>query len=308
MTGRILIADSSHQARRAVREPLESDGFTVSEADDVRSALDELRAEPHQAAFVDVGLPGGALVLIDELMVDLDLALVSVVLLSDDVAHSDVREGLRRGATDCLRRPIDPIEVAMRAAAAVRMSELQRFAREGNERLTMLAATDHLTGLLSRRFLESHLRGLVSAATRHGRALSLVMLDLDNFKEINDTHGHPVGDVVLRTVVGRMRSRLRQEDVLGRWGGDELALVLVETELAGALTVADALRALIAETTVSVDGEPLKVTLSAGVAEWRGEEGPELIERADVALYAAKDAGGNRVHCDPAGAPRGALT
>ena len=282
-----------------MREPLESDGFPVSEAHDVRSALEQLRAEPHQAAFVDISLPGGVLALIDELMVDLDLALVSVVLLSDDVAHPDLLEGLRRGATDCMRRPIEPIEVAVRATAAVRTSELQRFAREGNERLTMLAATDHLTGLLSRRFLESHLRGLVSAATRHGRALSLVMLDLDNFKEINDTHGHPVGDVVLRTVVGRMRSRLRQEDVLGRWGGDELALVLVETELAGAVTVAEALRTVIGETTVSVGGEPLQVTLSAGAVEWHGEDAHELIERADVALYEAKAVGGNRVHSAP---------
>jgi two-component system cell cycle response regulator len=308
MTGRTLIADSSHQARRALREPLEWAGFTVSEADDVRSALDQLRAEPHQAAFVDADLPGGALALVDELMTDLDLALLSVVLMSEDAAREDVRECLRHGVQDWLRKPIDPAEAVVRATAVVRMAELQRFVREGNERLSLLAATDHLTGLLSRRFLESYLRSLVSASARHGRALSVVMIDLDNFKEINDTHGHPVGDVVLRSVVSRMRSRLREEDLLGRWGGDELALLLCETGLSGAMTVAEALRKLIAETTVSVDGGPLNVTLSAGVAEWRGEQPHELIERADVAMYDAKAGGGDRVHCDPAGAPRGALT
>jgi two-component system, cell cycle response regulator len=308
VTGRTLIADSSHQARRTLRGPLASHGFAVSEAEDVRGALRRLRAEPHAVAFVDIGLPGGVVALIDEVMVDLDLALVSVVLLTDDPAHEAVHESLRRGAIDCLRKPLEPAEAVARASAAVRMSELQRFVREGNERLSVLAATDHLTGLLARRFLESHLRGLVSASARHGRVLSLVMIDLDNFKEINDTHGHAVGDVVLRSVVTRLRSRLREEDLLGRWGGDELALLLCETDLSGAATVAEGLRALVAETSISVDGEALKVTLSAGVAQWHGEEAHDLIGRADAALYEAKAGGGNRVHRDPAGAPRGALT
>jgi diguanylate cyclase (GGDEF)-like protein len=292
---RILIADSSDDARRTLRAPLLAEGFEVSEARDARQALELLHTQPHHVALVDLDLPGGGLDLIDALKTDPELARTSVVLLSDDLADGAAREALERGALDCLRKPVEPIEAAVRTRAALRVWELQHKLLEGNERLTELAATDDLTGLLARRFLESHLRGLVAGAARHGRPLSVVMLDLDRFKEINDTHGHSVGDFVLRTAVNRMRSRLRQEDLLGRWGGDELMLVLPDIDLAGAVAAGEGLRRAIAETDMSVDGESIGVTVSAGAATWRGESAHDLVERADAALYEAKAAGRNRV-------------
>jgi len=299
---RILIADISDDARRSLRSPLETEGFAVDEADDARAAAERLRRGDYAAALVDVDLPGGALELLDELKTDPELAHVPVVLLSDDLAEGAVLAGLDRGAADCLRKPVDPIEAVVRTRAALRVAELQRRLREGDDRLTELAATDDLTGLLARRFLESHLRGLVASAERHGRPLSVVMLDLDNFKEINDTHGHPVGDYVLRAVVQRMSSRVRKEDLLGRWGGDELILVLPDVDLEGAIAAADSLREGIEDTAISVDGEHTSVTVSAGAAAWRaGEDALELVRRADAALYDAKAAGRNRVEGATAG-------
>lgn len=295
MTERILIADTSEEVRAALREPLEGEGFAVAEVDTAADALRRLRAEPHQVALVDIGLPGGGFSLLDTLKTDPELAGTAVVLLSDDLGEGSALAAIDRGATDCLRKPVEPIEAVVRARAALRVAALQQRLREGNERLTELAATDDLTGLLARRFLESHLRGLVAAAARHGRPLSVVMLDVDNFKEINDVHGHAVGDFVLRAVVGRMQSRLRQEDLLGRWGGDELMLVLPDVDLDGALTAAEALREAIAATEITVDGQPTKMTISAGAAEWDAEDPHELVARADGALYEAKDAGRNRV-------------
>jgi two-component system cell cycle response regulator len=296
VTERILIADTSQDVRRTLRAPLEAEGFAVAEVDDAATALERLRAVPHRVVLADIALAGGAFELLDALTTDPDLAGTSVVLLSDDLADGSVVEGLARGASDCLRKPVEPIEAVVRVRAALRLADLRQKLREGNERLTELAATDDLTGLLARRFLESHLRGLVAAAARHRRPLSVVMLDVDHFKEINDMHGHSVGDFVLRTVVGRMQSRLREEDLLGRWGGDELILVLPDVDLDGALVVAEGLREAIAETEVKVDGDPIPVTISAGAAAWSGETGPELVERADAALYEAKAAGRDHVH------------
>jgi two-component system, cell cycle response regulator len=295
VTERILIADTSEDQRGALRAALEGEGFAVAEAEDAGFALTRLRSRPHGVALVDVEIPGGALELLDALTTDPDLATTSVVLMSDDLAGGSVMEGISRGAADCLRKPVDPAEAVVRTRAALRLSQLRHRMREGDERLTSLAATDDLTGLLARRFLESHLRGLVAAAARHGRPLSVVMLDVDHFKDINDLHGHGVGDFVLRTVVGRMQSRLREEDLLGRWGGDEMILVLPDVGLEGALVAAEGVRHAIAETEVKVDGERIPVTVSAGAATWSGESAQDLVERADMALYDAKDAGRNCV-------------
>lgn len=295
MAGRILIADNSHEVRRSMREPLEADGFAVREARDVQDALTQFDARVHHVALIDVDLPGGAPALVDVVKSDPDLGLTVVIMLVDDPADSRLHDALRRGATDCLHKPVDPVEAVVRAHAALRVFELQTRIRQGNAHLHDLAAHDHLTGLLSRRFLEAHMRGHVASAKRHGHSLSVVMLDVDKFKHINDTRGHEAGDVVLRSVVKRLQSRLRTEDLLGRWGGDELVLVLPDTDLSGAVTAADALRALIARAVFHIDGERIPVTLSAGAAEWHDESVQELLRRADAALYEAKAAGRNRV-------------
>jgi len=296
MTGRILIADSSQDVRRTLRAPLESEGFAVHEATDASDAFGHLCSQRFDVAMIDIGLPGDGLALVEQVASNPDLAGTAMVLLTEDLGEGSVLDGLERGATDCLRKPIEPIEAVVRATAALRISSLQTRVVEGNERLTELAATDDLTGVLTRRFLESHLRGLVAAAARHGRPLTVAMLDLDNFKEINDTHGHPTGDIVLQAAVERIRERLRQEDLLGRWGGDELLLVLPDTDNEGALTLGEELRRAITETEIAVDGERIPVTLSVGVATWADEEPDRLIQRADAALYQAKMLGRDRVH------------
>lgn len=303
MADHVLIAEHSTHSRAALSAPLAADGFAVSEATDADEALQVLRARHPDVVLLSVHLPGDGLEFIDAVKTDPDLASTAVVLMTDEVAADAVFEAIDRGAFDCLRKPVDPAEAVLRVRAALRMAETQRQAREGHERLAALAATDDLTGLLSRRFLESHLRGLLAASARHERPLAVAMLDLDGFKDVNDTHGHAVGDELLQTVVERMRSRLRQEDLLGRWGGDEFLLVLPDVDLGGAVTAADGVRQTIEETEMSVDGERLPITLSAGVAAWSGESPGDLLELADAALYAAKEAGRNRVCADAVARP-----
>ena len=177
---------------------------------------------------------------------------------------------------------------------------MQRELVQKNELLERLSSTDALTGLCSRRHLESALRIEFMRAQRYGTPLSAVLADLDHFKDVNDDHGHAAGDRVLRGVGDVFRRRLRATDVAGRWGGEEfLALLAVPPE--GAAVAAERWRCDLEETSFGLeDGGSLRVTMSIGVAGYRlGTKTPEaLVEAADVALYQAKARGRNRVVVD----------
>jgi diguanylate cyclase (GGDEF)-like protein len=173
-------------------------------------------------------------------------------------------------------------------------------------RVASQATTDSLTGLANRRTLDEELVLEWRRAHRVGDSLAFVLLDLDNFKQVNDTHGHPAGDAVLRAVGQVLLGGVRQVDLAGRYGGEEFALVLPETDLPGALKLAERLRAALESTPVELaDGTTLHVTASFGVAlKDQLGSADELVAVADEALYAAKGAGKNRVMPDPAGGPQ----
>ncbi len=156
------------------------------------------------------------------------------------------------------------------------------------------ANTDPLTGLLNRRGFDAGMVALLSLARRSGRPLSVVALDVDHFKRINDTHGHGAGDIVLGRLAASLQARVRRSDVLARVGGEEFVLVLPDTDVTGAATIAQALLQMVAEHDDPAVG---RVTISAGVAGLRGpeEELATLLARADAALYRAKREGRNRV-------------
>jgi diguanylate cyclase (GGDEF)-like protein len=167
------------------------------------------------------------------------------------------------------------------------------------QRLEALLFEDPLTGLANRRFILTQLTGAVSAARRHGRALSVAVIDIDHFKGVNDAHGHAAGDRVLAAVAGSMREHLRAEDQLGRLGGEEFLALLPDADAHAAATAAEKLRSEVASLAVEHEGRDLGVTISAGWAAWDGEAPEALLRRADEALYEAKRGGRDRV----AGAP-----
>ena len=181
------------------------------------------------------------------------------------------------------------------AAGALRrcLSRTSRLAGETAE-LTVLSRTDPLTGLHNRRHVEEHLAAAVSAARRHDRPLSVLFIDIDSFKRVNDQLGYEAGDDVLRAVGDRVRVALRTEDLLGRWGGEEFVAVLPSTDLAGATAVAERIRAAVACHAVMIDDREAAVTVSVGCASGRGDPA-ELIRQASGALRQAKRAGKNRV-------------
>jgi diguanylate cyclase (GGDEF)-like protein len=166
------------------------------------------------------------------------------------------------------------------------------------EALRQLATRDQLTGMLNRRELDRILMEESERAQRFGHSLALIMVDIDHFKSVNDTHGHPAGDAVLRRVAQRLTAQVRTVDRIARYGGEEFALVLVQTDRRAALEVASRIVATVAAQPVPIDGgRELPLTVSAGLAVLPADAKhvEQLISAADRALYAAKKGGRNRV-------------
>lgn len=163
-------------------------------------------------------------------------------------------------------------------------------------RLQRLAITDWLTRAYNHRYLGPRLAEEVERARRHGDPLSVAMLDLDHFKDVNDRYGHDVGDTVLRVFADRVRDEVRRHDVLVRRGGEEFVLLMPETGSTDALLVAERIRTRVAQPIpLEREGEPPVVTVSIGIATWHGEPPEALEQRADSAMYRAKREGRDRV-------------
>jgi len=166
-----------------------------------------------------------------------------------------------------------------------------------NQELEQISITDSLTHAFNRRFFMERIRQEVKRANRYGSSMSLLMIDIDHFKKVNDTYGHQAGDRVLAGVAGLVATHLRETDVLARYGGEEFALIATPMDLEGARALAERIRQLVEEHTFSGDA-PVKVTISIGVSSWKPflrENFEVLIREADDALYRAKAEGRNRV-------------
>jgi len=210
--------------------------------------------------------------------------------------------------TNPAARPFDQHDVQLavaishQAALTIQRAQLLEKARAFEQRAT----TDSLTGLHNRQQIQELAEREFQRARRLGHSLAALMVDIDNFKQVNDTYGHAAGDQVLRAVAACAQSNLREIDLLGRYGGDEFVVLLLETELGAARRVAERIRAAVADRPVDIDQGPLQVTMSVGVALC-AEECPNvagLVNDADVALYAAKKAGKNQVVVKDAGERR----
>ena len=291
----VLVAEDSLVVRAVLRRQLEEHGYRVVEADDGAEALRLSREHRPDVILLDVEMPrlDGHQVLA-ELKADATLADTPVVFLTGRTKTEDVVDALRLGAHDYLRKPFDHAELIARVTAAARVKALHDELQRRADELDRVSRTDTLTGLYNRRHLDEHLRSMVSGAKRRKQWLAVLMVDVDHFKNVNDTLGHAAGDEVLCEVARRLTRGLRAEDVAGRWGGEEFLVLLPQTDLDGALVAAERLRSLIAGGPVRLADGTVPVTVSVGCASGLGPEGEDLVQRADAALYDAKEAGRNR--------------
>jgi two-component system cell cycle response regulator len=265
------------------------------------------RDRPTDVAVVDAALcaDGCGDELLRTIKGDADAYGTAIVLLERaDLDFEAAVGALRRGVQDFLVEPVSDGELVSRVAAAGRTKVLQQELLEQTRRLESLIFEDSLTGLANRRFILSQLGAQVSGARRHGRPLSVAIIDIDHFKAVNDTHGHDAGDRVLVAVATALAGHLRAEDQLGRLGGEEFLAVLPDTDAAAAERVTEKLRCESGLAVVDYEGADLAVTVSIGVATWDGEAPEVLLRRADDALYAAKAAGRDRALSAPATVPR----
>lgn len=303
----ILIIDDSTAARDELRRALEAAGRyeQVLSARDGIEGLRVLLAEPVDAVICDLEMPG----LDGEKLLAAQRARsggeeMPFLFLTAQRDPERMARLLRAGACDIVQKPFYAAELLARLDLHLRLRRLQAELREKNATLARLSTTDPVTGLRNRRYATEFLALEVLRAVRYHTPLAVLLLDLDHFKRVNDTHGHRVGDAVLQVVADTLRATLRSTDVAGRYGGEEFLVVLPQTERAGAVALAERVRAAIEETAIDVGGPaPVSVTVSIGVAalDERTGSAEQLVELADAALYAAKDAGRNRV---ADGAPR----
>lgn len=293
---RILVAEDSALLRRVIGDVLREQGWTVLEAADGASALRMARTEDPAVLLMAREMQGlDGLAVLDALRSDPHTEDMPVVFVTGHTDAADLALGLQRGAHDYVRKPVDPVELVARLGTALRLRALHDELARRNAELEQLARTDVLTGLANRRHADDVLRSTIASARRHHRMLCAVVVDVDNFKNVNDVHGHAAGDAVLKEIARRLADGLREEDLAARWGGEEFLLLLPDSHDAGG--VCERLRGAIAADPINIHGLlELAVSASFGWAAWTGDEtGEALIGRADVALYAAKAAGRDRV-------------
>jgi two-component system cell cycle response regulator len=300
MAATILVAEDSLVIRSVLRRYLEVEGYRVIDAADGQAAIDRCHEDPPDTVLLDIEMPGmNGHEVLAYLKADEELRDIPVVFLTGKTGTDDIVAGLRSGAHDYLKKPFETAELIARVGAAVRTKLLQDELRDQSAEFARMSRIDALTGLYNRRHLEERLREADSAGLRHGRDLSVVMVDIDHFKQVNDTQGHQGGDDVLREFTQRLQAQVRGEDVAGRWGGEEFLVILPETDIDGATTLAERIRASVASAPFTHGPHRFVVTISAGCAAGAAGDTDELVRRADVALYRAKAEGRNRVLAAP---------
>ena len=218
------------------------------------------------------------------------------------IVNADERKqmlkGLELGVNDVIPRPVDMQELRVRARTQIKRKRYGDFLRNTLDRSLELAVTDPLTGLNNRRFLDHQLSLLLSRHIKNDQPLSVLMLDIDLFKRVNDTFGHDGGDEVIREFARRLSLNVRAIDMACRFGGEEFVVLMPETDGHDALNIAERVRSQVADTPFRLsDGRTLSVTVSVGVATAQGlGDSPEsVIKRADEGVYEAKQSGRNRV-------------
>lgn len=301
MADSVLIIDDSEAVREKIMKTLESRGLfsRFYQAEDGLDGFKKLLASPVDIVLCDLEMPRmDGFKFLGMMKGRPEVSDTPVIILTGNDDRELKVKGLDQGACDFITKPFDPEELVARMRVHLKIKHLQDDLKRSNELLLELSNTDHLTGLFNRRFLMESLDKEFQRSRRKDGQLALLMLDIDHFKRVNDTHGHLQGDVVLQKVAIHIQKELRSYDVAARYGGEEFVAVLPDTSLKEAFNVADRIRLSVQGMRFAGSLADERITVSLGVAMYPSpyyEDIDGLLRAADNALYQAKERGRNRV-------------
>lgn len=288
--GTILVVDDLEANRELLQDMLDAAGHRAIGASDGPSAIAMAIAERPDVILLDVKMPGmDGLEVCRRLQELAETSTIPIVFITANYTEEeDMLHGLEIGAYDYLVKPVSRSVLLARVGVMLRI-------RQTDERVRQLSMIDDFTGLFSKNYVVRRLEEEMQRAQRRESALTVTMLDLDDFKAYNDTFGHLFGDEILKHVSATLKANIRAYDSLGRYGGEEFLIVQPELVEEDAVATVERLKEKLAEERLVEAGREFSVTFSAGTAQWDGQATPtDLIRRADAALYEAKRSGKNR--------------
>ncbi len=313
--GRALLVESGEALYRKIEGILKTDGTVVTLAGSAEETV-ALGKSGDYDLFIVGQVPGGSdpLRLCAQLRAHIEARYTPILMLVDEDETRLLVKALELGVNDYVVKPVDSNELVARCRTQVRWKRYQERLRSNYERSLSLALTDSLTSLYNHRYAHVHLGTMLHRLAEGGKPVGALMVDIDNFKLINDEFGHGAGDEVLRLMADRLTNSVRSFDTVARLGGEEFLVVLADASPEVAMGVAERLRSAIAEVPFPLlsAGRAITVTVSVGAAIVKdpGQTAAELLKRADEALYQAKRQGRNRVIADfsppQGGTPRSA--
>jgi two-component system cell cycle response regulator len=294
-----LLIDARRQTFEKIRSRLKG-GIELDFASDPNAGFFQAAEGGYECVIVSTALPDVDPLRLCSQLRSLDRTrFLPIILLADRDDDPRIIRGLELGVNDFLVRPVEPHELTARLVTQIRRKRYNDRLRASVAQSIEMAVTDALTGLHNRRYLDNHLQTLFERAVARRRPLSVMIVDLDRFKSINDRFGHDGGDDVLREFARRLRQNMRGIDLICRFGGEEFVVVMPDTDGPVAEKVAERIRAEIARTpfVIGKEGQSVTVTISVGVSSARGQADDvrSLLKRADMALYEAKKSGRNKV-------------
>ena len=309
---KILVADDDVLSRRLLEKTLERVGYEVTRVGNGREAVESLsKPDAPRLALLDWMMPelDGPGVC-REIRKRRDQSYVYMILLTSRESKEDIVAGLESGADDYLVKPFDTDELKARLRTGERILHLEDRLVEAREEMRFKATHDHLTNLWNRGVIVDLLSRELTRSKREDGCTAIVLGDVDHFKDINDTHGHLVGDQVLQEVARRLLFSVRSYDFVGRYGGEEFLVVLNNCRPDAVFTRAEEIRKTVCTRPIQTDAGTLGITMSLGVLldrDWGHRPADELLREVDAALYAAKTAGRNCVRLAKPEESRGAV-
>jgi diguanylate cyclase (GGDEF)-like protein len=293
MSIKILIVDDSKLNIRLMTDILETEGYTVYSCEDGNSILEKVYLIKPSAILLDIVLPGiDGFEVCKLLKSDINTENIPIIMITASTDSRDVKKALELGAFDYIKKQIDEIELIARIQSVIRYNEYQQKLKE-------MALKDGLTGLYNHAFLIELLQKELEKKEKSCSCISFVMIDIDFFKNINDTYGHLFGDKVLKELSTILTSVVKDGSIVGRYGGEEFGIVFSGMNKKTLVDVCEQIRKSVEIYEFKIDNKIVRITISIGAYFKDSRENlnsGELIKFADEALYKAKNSGRNRVH------------